>query len=181
MALIKCSECGKEVSDKASVCPNCGCSVENMDWYAGNIIMKKCLADLNSANDENIIIAAADWLGDAVNWLSESKREEAIQSLLSLFDEDLRQLVKQHLVVVLRKFGLKDSEIFVEHRNIDRNVIRKSRDNQKNIYGYPNNQRQVPGSTSTVIVEQKKTHGVFIFLGLLLIFLVLIIIGSMLL
>lgn len=25
MALIKCSECGKDISDKASVCPNCGC------------------------------------------------------------------------------------------------------------------------------------------------------------
>ena len=28
MALIKCSECGHEVSDKASVCPNCGCPIE---------------------------------------------------------------------------------------------------------------------------------------------------------
>lgn len=25
MALIKCPECGKEISDKASACPNCGC------------------------------------------------------------------------------------------------------------------------------------------------------------
>ena len=25
MALIKCSECGKEISDKASACPHCGC------------------------------------------------------------------------------------------------------------------------------------------------------------
>jgi hypothetical protein len=24
MALIKCSECGKDVSDKATACPNCG-------------------------------------------------------------------------------------------------------------------------------------------------------------
>ena len=24
MALIKCSECGKEISDKAKVCPHCG-------------------------------------------------------------------------------------------------------------------------------------------------------------
>ena len=24
MALIKCSECGKEISDKATACPNCG-------------------------------------------------------------------------------------------------------------------------------------------------------------
>lgn len=25
MSLIKCGECGKEISDKASTCPNCGC------------------------------------------------------------------------------------------------------------------------------------------------------------
>lgn len=25
MALIKCSECGKEISDKAKTCSNCGC------------------------------------------------------------------------------------------------------------------------------------------------------------
>ena len=28
MALIKCPECGKEISDKASSCPNCGCPIE---------------------------------------------------------------------------------------------------------------------------------------------------------
>lgn len=27
MALIKCSECGKEISDKAKVCMNCGCPI----------------------------------------------------------------------------------------------------------------------------------------------------------
>lgn len=27
MAMIKCPECGKEVSDKASACPNCGCPI----------------------------------------------------------------------------------------------------------------------------------------------------------
>lgn len=27
MALIKCGECGKEFSDKASACPNCACPV----------------------------------------------------------------------------------------------------------------------------------------------------------
>lgn len=28
MALIRCSECGKEISDKASACPNCGAPVK---------------------------------------------------------------------------------------------------------------------------------------------------------
>lgn len=30
MALIKCSECGKEFSDRASACPNCGCPTAAM-------------------------------------------------------------------------------------------------------------------------------------------------------
>ena len=28
MALIKCSDCNKEISDKANVCPECGCPVD---------------------------------------------------------------------------------------------------------------------------------------------------------
>lgn len=28
MALIKCSECGKEISNKAKTCPNCGAPVK---------------------------------------------------------------------------------------------------------------------------------------------------------
>ncbi|WP_143452680.1 zinc ribbon domain-containing protein [Konateibacter massiliensis] len=29
MALIKCPECGKEISDKATSCPSCGCPIDN--------------------------------------------------------------------------------------------------------------------------------------------------------
>ena len=38
MALIKCNECGKEVSSKAGKCPNCGAPVEdpNLKWYQKN-------------------------------------------------------------------------------------------------------------------------------------------------
>ena len=31
MALIKCKECGHEVSDRASVCPKCGCPIQNVN------------------------------------------------------------------------------------------------------------------------------------------------------
>ena len=30
MALIKCPECGKQVSDKAQTCPNCGFSISQL-------------------------------------------------------------------------------------------------------------------------------------------------------
>lgn len=30
MALIKCSECGKEISDKAEICVNCGNPIQKI-------------------------------------------------------------------------------------------------------------------------------------------------------
>lgn len=30
MSLISCSECGKQVSDKAASCPNCGCPITSI-------------------------------------------------------------------------------------------------------------------------------------------------------
>ena len=39
--LIKCTECGHDVSDKAEKCPNCGCPVSEII---------KCLQDLESSN-----------------------------------------------------------------------------------------------------------------------------------
>ena len=38
MALIKCSECGHEVSDRASACPNCGCPIGNVGIIQEEII-----------------------------------------------------------------------------------------------------------------------------------------------
>lgn len=36
MALIKCTECGKEISDKAITCPNCGCPVNPVNAATDN-------------------------------------------------------------------------------------------------------------------------------------------------
>lgn len=37
MALIKCNECEKEISDKASVCPNCGCPQLEQNYEQNNL------------------------------------------------------------------------------------------------------------------------------------------------
>ena len=41
MALIKCKECGHEVSDKALTCPNCGCPIEK------RLVCDECGAELS--------------------------------------------------------------------------------------------------------------------------------------
>ena len=41
MALIKCSECGKEISDRARSCPHCGCPVEGTEELVDKIVVEK--------------------------------------------------------------------------------------------------------------------------------------------
>lgn len=43
MALIKCAECGKEFSDKASACPNCACPVRKKETRQNNFNNKTLL------------------------------------------------------------------------------------------------------------------------------------------
>lgn len=45
MALIKCSECGHEISDKANACPNCGCPIEK------GLVCKECGAELSPIDE----------------------------------------------------------------------------------------------------------------------------------
>lgn len=39
MALIKCKECGKEISDKAEICPNCGNVLKEKTKKVGTIVI----------------------------------------------------------------------------------------------------------------------------------------------
>lgn len=55
MALFKCSECGKEISDKAESCPNCGCPVSAM-------IQKENKLNKNSDNKLSKNKKARPWL-----------------------------------------------------------------------------------------------------------------------
>ncbi len=45
MAMIKCTECGKEMSDRAAVCPNCGCPIEEI---------KSRLSEIASEQEEKL-------------------------------------------------------------------------------------------------------------------------------
>jgi hypothetical protein len=41
LALIKCSECGREISDKASSCPHCGCPVAGIEELVDKSVSEK--------------------------------------------------------------------------------------------------------------------------------------------
>lgn len=54
MALIKCSECGKDISDKANLCPNCGLKI--FRWT----LVKKIAAGVTVAMALLVAIAIND-------------------------------------------------------------------------------------------------------------------------
>ena len=47
MALIKCSECGADISEKASACPKCGCPLD---------ITKQVMSDAKKKKNKKVII-----------------------------------------------------------------------------------------------------------------------------
>lgn len=46
MAMIKCKECGKEMSDHAIMCPNCGCPVKKNKHIYNEEINSFCLSGM---------------------------------------------------------------------------------------------------------------------------------------
>ena len=58
MALIKCPECGKQISSKASSCPNCGCPITVTDKRRAEDISAEILPEekeiLEEASKKNI-------------------------------------------------------------------------------------------------------------------------------
>ncbi len=52
MAMIKCPECGKNLSDKAAACPNCGCPIEDIKERIHEIEIEKDKKDKEKAEEK---------------------------------------------------------------------------------------------------------------------------------
>lgn len=78
MALIKCPECEKDVSDKAPSCPNCGCPIEK---YAQSGTVQIKMGIVNGILNGNQTVTVHDWFsGGPVLW--EGKVGEVAQIYL---------------------------------------------------------------------------------------------------
>jgi type II secretory pathway pseudopilin PulG len=94
MALINCSECGHEVSDKAASCPNCGAPIEqDGDSYEGN----ENKQGLNPKTKAIIAVVAAlvmvGWVGSSFLEELASHRESQLQ--VEDFSKQLQEARKE--------------------------------------------------------------------------------------
>ena len=87
MALIKCPECDKEVSDKAQICVHCGFPL--LDWMSGKVIVDGA-SDVND-NDDKVIVDGANDINDNDD-KDITRRFHELKSTLSLrIDEFTRK------------------------------------------------------------------------------------------
>lgn len=66
MALIKCPECGREISDRAAACPHCGCPVSSATQSEPTLEYEIYISSSLNEYDQDIladILEAADIMG----------------------------------------------------------------------------------------------------------------------
>ena len=100
MALIKCPECGKEISDRASTCPNCGCPVK--------------------ADVSNVDNSAKNTNNTDANQISETNKKNKIPMIIGAF---IAVVVLVILAIILFPKKDKDEKVATEASTEDNNQI----------------------------------------------------------
>ncbi len=79
MALIKCKECGNEVSSKAETCPKCGASISAKPMGCGSLIGVVFLGIIILASLSSIFSSSAPPPGTPEQAAAKKKEDEAVQ------------------------------------------------------------------------------------------------------
>ena len=81
MAMIKCKECGHDLSDKASVCPNCGCPIEKCTNHVGILTKNKTKVKLWFALLLFLLIGNGNYAHASIINELKSRCEQSYQSV----------------------------------------------------------------------------------------------------
>jgi len=100
MALIKCSECGKEVSEKATSCPHCGNPIEQI-----KIPTQPQKTNSTKRKNELLILIALIFIGVLISQLFKSNSSESKKPIKSEFAriEKASQQQIEHVKAALKK------------------------------------------------------------------------------
>ena len=112
MALIKCNECGKEISDKAKMCVNCGNPTQPLDDDYYDIVFK--VNEMYDAFDNNDIV-------DKVNEMYEDYKDRHFVSKRKKYDE-----IKTYKGVMISKTNPEKDMFKIDLLNKYKDLIKKS-------------------------------------------------------
>lgn len=114
MAIIKCVECGKEFSDKASACPECGCpteySVDSNNATSdsdGFVEQDSIVEDETEESTTNISDTVKDFAGKALASWNDRNHATSKVNVIKVDEQhrtfQIKGYVPKHKVPVLEK------------------------------------------------------------------------------
>lgn len=150
MSLIKCKECGKEISDQAVACPNCGCPVTKENINIQQPVNKKkkghgCLTTIVIFC--LIIIAISVSISKGVD--SGAGQETETKSVIGKYIDDLSDESAQQIDSVLSNCGIEnlkavEHDEFLDNAHIEGETgYRMTNGNIDNIILYLDNEKNV--------------------------------------
>lgn len=101
MALIKCPECGKQVSNKAHTCPNCGCPIQNSIVQTNTISKIPNKRKKNSSGCLVIILILCLFSGFVALTAENSNTTSIISKSIDVTDKQ-----SERITTILEKCGI---------------------------------------------------------------------------
>lgn len=142
MALIKCPECGKEISDKAECCPNCGCP--STEWLKNT---EKTVDSLEILNE--VIYKYPNTEKNRMAGELSRRTGIAYNDACKIVDNAIQQkIIDQHIPDDLKKYKKSFSGVYRYTLFGGKQEVRCPRCNSENCSHYKE-QRIVPGKTKT--------------------------------
>lgn len=145
MALIKCKECGKEISTKAEMCPNCGIRVKKKRFIINVFRFFEVIGVLIVIG--LVVFFAYEMIKRTLNesrrksYIGEWKLQNNIESVIykkeSGLDEENNQLYYELKIII-------DDKLKIEDENINFGIGLSSCDNFKNDKEYTERCDEVP-------------------------------------
>lgn len=110
MAMIKCTECGKEYSDKASACPNCGCPVSySAKENTNDNQFKELDSDIINENDGFFIEIDGNREDMTKLWMECDGKIDCIAKLRKKYNLSLKDS-KEYVDDFMRKTNIEDKK-----------------------------------------------------------------------
>ena len=146
MALVKCSECGKEISDKADVCMNCGSPVEKSfnKEYKDLSKKEKILVGKEIKKDEgyksfSIFLTAFSLVGMLISFITMNYflmwlfifLDVILGICLNIY---MKKFYKKNLYYADNKYSKNEPKLNVEQDKI--NIIKEKESKQENVKSY---------------------------------------------
>ena len=97
MAMIKCTECGKDMSDKANVCPNCGCPIEEI---------RTKLGEIESEREKKIRVKEEEKKRKEVEAEAKKQRKEAAKKALTPAEKRKRVVIGVFALILVLSAGV---------------------------------------------------------------------------